>query len=248
MPISIAIAGASGRLGSRCLAACLAAEGLEPSAALVSAASPHLGSDAGRLLGLGPQGLLFSRQPEADFGVLLDASQASALGDWIELCRSHSAALVVAATGHVEAQLEALAVLAREVPVLRAPNLALGPNLLMRLVREAASRLGAGYEVHIEEVHHAGKRDAPSGTARSLAQGIAALRGAEPSIESQRRGQVVGEHKVTFSSEGDSLTLSHSAHKPEIFSAGAIVALRWIAQQAPGLYAMEDLLDELGSV
>ena len=248
MPISIAIAGASGRLGSRCLAACLAAEDLQLGAALVSATSAQLGRDAGALAGLGPQGLLCSRLPEARFDVLLDASLASLLGDWVELCRAQSAALVLAATGHSQEQLDSLVALAREVPVLRAPNLALGPNLLARLVREAAARLGPAYGVQIEEVHHAGKRDAPSGTARSLAQAISEVSGVEAKIESQRRGQVLGDHSVSFRSASDTLTLSHSALKPEIFSEGALVALRWIVQQPPGLYSMDDLLDELGSV
>ena len=136
--------------------------------------------------------------------------------------------------------------LSQLVPVLLAPNMSIGINVLLDLVQRAAELLPHKFSPHIIEIHHPHKKDAPSGTALELKKKI--LRGAQDDkknipIESLRGGDVVGEHTVLFLGPGERLELKHNATSRSIFARGALQAAQWITHQKPGLYSMKDVLE-----
>jgi 4-hydroxy-tetrahydrodipicolinate reductase len=152
-------------------------------------------------------------------------------------------ALIVGTTGFSPAQRARLEKSALRVPLFVAPNFSLGVNLLYRLAAQAARAL-KGYEAGIFELHHSAKRDAPSGTALSLAAAVEQARGdgrRVPAV-SQRLGDAVGEHTLTLAGPFERLELTHRAHSRALFARGALEAALWVARKKPGLYGMDDLL------
>jgi 4-hydroxy-tetrahydrodipicolinate reductase len=143
-----------------------------------------------------------------------------------------------------------------------APNMSLGVNVLFQVLRHVATVLGADYDVEILEAHHRTKVDAPSGTALRMAAIVAETQGrslddvavygrqgmvgrrsqTEIGIQAIRAGDIVGEHTVIFGGIGERLELVHRTQSRDTFAQGAIRAAKWIVQQSPGLYSMEDLL------
>jgi 4-hydroxy-tetrahydrodipicolinate reductase len=169
---------------------------------------------------------------------------------------------VVGTTGLSAEQQAELAELAGPAPIVFAPNMSVGVNLLFKLTSEVASILGLDYNIEITEIHHNLKKDAPSGTAVRLAERAAEARGldydknvahgreglvgerprAEIGMHTLRGGDVVGEHTVSFVGQGERLELTHRAHNRDNFARGALLAVRWAAQAKPGLYDMQDVL------
>ena len=178
-----------------------------------------------------------------DVDVAIDFSHADAID---EICRAaveHGRALVIGTTGHSAAQRQLIEKTARSVPVVFASNFSVGVNALFALTRRAGEVLRE-FDVSIIETHHQMKKDAPSGTAKTLAQVLKSVRkiDKEISIQSIREGEVVGEHTVVFAGPGDRLELTHRAASREIFARGALRAAVWIAGKHPGLYSMQDVL------
>ncbi|MEY2548734.1 MAG: 4-hydroxy-tetrahydrodipicolinate reductase, partial [Verrucomicrobiota bacterium] len=161
-----------------------------------------------------------------------------------------------------KAEREALEKLAGSVPVVLSPNFSVGVNALFWLTRNAAQMLGDDFDLEISEMHHRLKKDAPSGTAKKLAEILCEVRkldytkdvrhgregliGERPTkeiaVHSIRGGDVVGDHTVIFAGAGERLELSHKAASRETFALGALRAARWIVGKPPGLYSMEDVL------
>lgn len=151
---------------------------------------------------------------------------------------------------------------AKEIPVVQSGNYSLGVNLLLELVRKAASALGTGYDIEVVEMHHRHKKDAPSGTALMLARAAASGRGVdfdshavygrkgdtgertrdEIAIHALRGGSVVGDHTVVLAGDVERVELTHRAESREAFAAGALAALKWAKGRAPGVYTMRDVL------
>lgn len=150
-------------------------------------------------------------------------------------CAKHRVALLSGVTGLGAEHHDALATTARSVPVLWAPNFSLGVNLCLDLVSRAARRLVGVNELTITDIHHAGKKDAPSGTA--LAFGAAAAP-VQPRFESIREGEEIGEHRVRFSLPGEEVEIVHRALDRGIYARGALAAGLWLLEQPPGLYTV----------
>ena len=154
--------------------------------------------------------------------------------------------LVCGVSGLGEAQLEALEAAAARVPVVYDRNMSQGIAVLQELVACAARSLGDEFAIEIHETHHVHKKDAPSGTALKLGESIADARdgsGADSvHYQSERRGEVPGDHEVIFSSPTERLTLAHSVTTRSVFAEGALRAARWIVSRPPGLYDMHDVL------
>ncbi len=166
---------------------------------------------------------------------------------------------VCGTTGFSEAEREEIATLAQRIPVLVTPNFSLSVNVLVWLTREAARRLGPGWDAELVELHHAAKRDAPSGTALRLAEAVAEGRGeklderlvlvrsgetgARPEgaigIQTLRGGDNPGEHTVNFVGQGERVELAHRAHSRDHFARGAVRAGLWLIGREPGLYRIE---------
>jgi 4-hydroxy-tetrahydrodipicolinate reductase len=128
------------------------------------------------------------------------------------------------------------------VPIVLASNFSVGVNVLFWLTQKAAELLGPTFNPEIVETHHKMKKDAPSGTAKTLAEILKTAQDCEIPVQSIREGDVVGEHTVIFQGPGESLELSHRAADRGIFAAGALRAAKWIINKPPGLYTMQDVL------
>lgn len=177
--------------------------------------------------------------------VALDFSQHDALLEHARACAAARVALLVGVTGFDAAARAELQSLSQEIPVLLAPNTSVGVAVVDELTAVAARTLGLAWEVEIAEAHHAGKRDAPSGTALKLAETVAQARGqtlGDIGISVLREGDIVGEHTVSFSTAGERIEIAHRATDRMIFARGALRAAQWLAGRPPGLYGMKDVL------
>ena len=176
--------------------------------------------------------------------VIIDFSQPDAID---EICRSatqHRKSLVIGTTGHSREQRRTIEKAAESLPIVFASNFSIGVNVLFWLTRKTAELLGRDFNPEIIETHHKMKKDAPSGTAKTLAEVLKAVRKTkdEIPIQSIREGEIVGEHTVIFAGPSERLELVHRAASREIFARGALRAANWIVGKPPGLYSMQDVL------
>jgi len=194
--------------------------------------------------------------------VVIDFSLHAATPGIVELCAKHNKAVVIGTTGHSESEQSAIRNLKSVIPMVWASNFSTGVNALFWLTRKAAEILGPAYDLEIIEMHHRLKRDAPSGTAKTLAEILAGARKLqldkaarhgragitgerkpdEIGIHSIRGGDVVGDHTVVFAANGERLELTHKASSRDTFANGALRAALWVVKQKPGLYTMQDVL------
>ena len=194
--------------------------------------------------------------------VVIDVTSPAATTTVARICSETQKPLIVGTTGHSPEQIEALHLAAQNCAVLLAPNFSLGVNLLFWMAEIVATKLGSDFDVEIVELHHRLKKDAPSGTAKRLAEVVAAARqlsyqkharhgrqglvGERPAdeigIHAVRGGDIIGEHTVLFAGLGERVELIHKASSRETFARGAIKAARWIVGRSPGIYEMRDVL------
>lgn len=263
--LNIAIAGVAGRMG-RQLVKSAADAGHLVSGGSEAPASPHLGGDIGALAGLEPTGVMAQadiRDAASKANVWVDFTiPAATLAALDAMPGCGVKAMVIGTTGFSAAEEKSLEAASKEIAIVRAGNFSLGINLLQALVRQAAARLGADWDIEVLETHHRRKLDAPSGTALMLGEAAAAGRGESledlrldpyngPDAQRERgkigfsvrrSGGVIGDHDVTFGSDMETLSLSHTAIDRAVFANGAIKAAEWAVMQPPGLYGMDDVL------
>jgi len=259
---TLIIHGAAGRMGKRLAALALESRVWKLIAAVDHPDHPDIGKDIGLLAGCGPAGAVLSGQLDKRADVLIDFSLPSAAEETITFCEKNKIALVMGTTGLSEAHLEILRKAAAGIPIVQSTNMSLGMNLLFSLVGRVARSLGVDYDIEIIEAHHRHKKDAPSGSALSLAQSICEQTGRKyPDVlvygregkealrqkgtigmHAIRAGDIVGQHTVLYGTQGETVTLSHSAHSRDTFARGALTAAQWLLGRAPGLYSMQDVL------
>jgi len=261
VPISLAVAGAAGRMGQRVVALAAADARFDLAAAFDCISSGQLGKDAGECAGIGRCGVPIAGQSDAAFDVLIDFSTAAATLEWVQLCLARQRAIVIGATGHSAAQSTEIDAAAHRIALLKSANMSVGVNMLLGIVEQLAAGLGVDYDVEIIETHHRFKLDAPSGTALALKDAVLRGRRGAPAdvvfgregpspprppgqigIHAVRAGDVVGEHDVRFSTVGESVTVRHVAHSRDTFARGALEAAAWIAGKPAGRYSMADVL------
>jgi 4-hydroxy-tetrahydrodipicolinate reductase len=261
MKTTIAINGAGGRMGQRLVALAREDAGLKVVAALDAPGSPTLGRDAGELAGVGQVGVPVSAdlplepRPEC----VIDFSAPAGTMAVLPVCVARRIPLVVATTGHTEAQKAEIEAAAHDTAVLFAPNMSLVVNLLFKLVRQAAEALhGKGFDAEIVERHHRYKKDSPSGTAVHFAEVIREVQGGrfvhgreglvgerqadEIGLHAVRAGDNVGEHTIIFSTLGETLELVHKGHSRDSYARGALLAAKFLATKTAGRYTMADVL------
>jgi 4-hydroxy-tetrahydrodipicolinate reductase len=175
--------------------------------------------------------------------VTIDFSHADAIEETCGAAAEHRQPLVIGTTGHSPAQRELIEKTAQSVPIIFASNFSVGVNALFALTRRAGEILRE-FDVSIVETHHKMKKDAPSGTAKTLGEVLQAVRSGKEDIpiRSIREGDAVGAHTVIFTGPGEGLELTHCAASREIFARGALRAAQWIIDRPPGLYSMQDVL------
>ena len=178
--------------------------------------------------------------------VVIDFSLPEGTELVLEAVVRHGKPLVCGVTGLNESQLALLVAASDKVPLVFDRNMSLGIAILEKSVREAAASLGAEFAVHVSEVHHVHKKDAPSGTALKLGEAIAASRGESGTgavqFEIERRGEIPGDHEVTMTSATEKLTFAHSVTTRQVFVDGALAAAAWVIGKAPGRYSIQDVL------
>ena len=176
--------------------------------------------------------------------VIVDFSHADAIDEICRAASQHGKSLVIGTTGHSQEQRRIIEKAAESLPIVFASNFSIGVNVLFWLTRKAAELLGQDFNPEIIETHHKMKKDAPSGTAKTLAEVLKAARKTkeEVPIQSIREGEVVGEHTVILSGPNERLELVHRATSREIFARGALRAASWVMGKPPGLYSMQDVL------
>lgn len=184
---------------------------------------------------------LAERLDQAD--ALIDLSSAEASLTFAQAAHHAGKPIAIGTTGIAEAQRKKIKALAAKIPILLAPNFSLAVNVMIHLA-ETAARLLNSYEASIVEVHHKHKKDSPSGTALALAEAVRRARPETPTvaIASERTGDVIGDHTISFTGLDDSLELSHRALSRDIFAQGSLEAALWLSGQKPGLYDMRDML------
>lgn len=178
--------------------------------------------------------------------VLIDFSLPQATHTVASAAARHGIPLVCGVTGLEQDQLAALRDAAESVAVVYDRNMSTGIAVLENTVRRAAAALGPGFQVEIRETHHVHKVDAPSGTALKLGEVVADALGidaADIHYESERRGEVPGDHTVILASDTERLSFHHSVTTREVFADGAIRAARWVIGRAPGMFTMQDVLE-----
>jgi 4-hydroxy-tetrahydrodipicolinate reductase len=252
----VAIIGAAGRMGRELCRAALETDGIDLVGGTVGPGSPDLGRDLGELCGAGESGVAATEDPPAGAEVLVEFTTPEATVAHLSYGKPH----VVGTTGLTEEQLAQVEEAAKTIPIVLAPNMSVGVNLVREVIRELASKLGS-YDVEVVEAHHRNKVDAPSGTALLLARAAAEGRGrdldevavygregrrpreaGEIGVHALRGGAVVGEHRLVFYSEGEEVEVIHRALSRRTFADGALRAARFAAHANPGLYGMPDVL------
>lgn len=240
MSIKLGVSGALGRMGSRILTLASEDKDLQPVLALERAGHPQLGADSGGLR------VVSDVMRIKDVDVLVEFSSPEATIEHLRSAIDFRTAMVIGTTGFTEAEKKAIARATKKIAVVLSPNMSIGVNCLFHLVREAASRLPAGYAPRITETHHVHKKDAPSGTAKFLGEIIATERKTPPvEIKSVREGEIIGDHDVIFESPWDAITLTHHARTRDIFVLGALEAAKFVAGKKKGLFGMADVLKQL---
>lgn len=241
-PVRVLLVGAAGRMGQ----AIKAAASLDPNVTI--GAEADQGDDPSKSI--------------SGVDVVIDFSHAEATNRICAASRANGKPIVIGTTGHSPEQMAAIEDASTSIPVLLASNFSIGVNTLFWLTRKAAELLGDGFDLEIIETHHRLKKDAPSGTAKRLAQILCETRGldyekdvahgregmtgerpaGQIGMHSIRAGDVVGDHTVIFAGAGECVELTHKASSRETFAVGALRAAQWIRSKPAGLYSMEDVL------
>jgi 4-hydroxy-tetrahydrodipicolinate reductase len=244
-------------MGRELCRAAIETEGVELAGGTVEPGDQELGSDLGELCGSGRTGVAATEDPPDDAEVLIEFTTPGATVGHLSYGRPH----VIGTTGLSENQAAMVEEAAKSVPVVLAPNMSVGVNVLREVVRDVSAKLGESYDIEIVEAHHKDKKDAPSGTALFLAraaaegrerdleevavygrEGFSPRREGEIGIHALRGGAVVGEHRLIFYSGGEEVEVVHRALSRRTFADGALRAARFAASAGPGLYSMADVL------
>jgi 4-hydroxy-tetrahydrodipicolinate reductase len=264
MTHTIAIAGASGRMGQMLIDAVREAPDCTLAGALDIAASPAIGKDAGALSGQATGVLITSdlRQGLQGSQVLIDFTRPEGTMEHLKVCRELGVAMVIGTTGFTDAQKADIAAAAKNIAIMMAPNMSVGVNVTLKLLEMAAKALSTGYDIEIVEAHHRYKVDAPSGTALKMGEVIADALGRDlkecavyaregvtgerdPSsigFATIRGGDIVGDHTVLFAGIGERIEISHKSSSRVTYAQGSLRAVRFLAGRKPGLYDMFDVL------
>ena len=265
MTIQVALAGVSGRMGRALIEVVAADAGSVLGGAIDRPGSPLVGQDAGAAWG-SPSGVSVTDQPLdalAGNNALIDFTRPEATLVYLEACVATGVPLIIGTTGFNDAEKTRIAMASQQIPIVFAPNMSVGVNLLLKLAELAARVLEDDYDIEIIEAHHRHKVDAPSGTALGLGQAVAhainrdlaqcAVYGREGvtgerdpktiGFSTIRGGDIVGDHTLLFAAMGERVELTHKASSRATFAQGALRAAKWLQGRQAGLYDMRDVLN-----
>jgi 4-hydroxy-tetrahydrodipicolinate reductase len=221
--IKIVVTGAKGRMGQKIVALAREAADLE-------------------VVGEVDQGDSLDAVIEASDAVI-DFSAADAAGKNSLIAAEHGKPIVIGTTGLGAEQESLIRAASERTAVVYAPNMSVGVNVMWKIAETASRALGGGYAVDIEETHHIHKLDKPSGTAKKLIEVVSAEHPEGVPCNSIRRGEVVGDHTIRFSTPYETIEITHNAKARDVFAQGALTAARWAVGKPAGLYGMDDVLN-----
>ena len=264
--INVIVCGGCGKMGFTVARLVHQNEDMKLVGIIESPSHPKKGKDWGIAMGLGETGIIINDNLEeiiqsADQIVEFTNPQVSL--EHLRIVSKYKKTMIIGTTGFSSEEIEKINKLAQDIPFLLSPNMSLGVNLLFKLAAETASALNDDYDIEIVEAHHRFKKDAPSGTAKKLAQEIAKAKGVnldevaiygregiigerkrgEIGIHSIRGGDITGEHTVMFTALGERLELTHKAHSRDTFAYGTIQAIKFMKGKSAGFYEMKDVLN-----
>ena len=262
--VRIAVAGASGRMGRMLIEATLKDADVELVAAIDIPGSPALGKTAGELVGLPCAVTVTADAEQALKGAdcLIDFTRPAGTLAHLEICRRHKVGMVIGTTGFEDDGKAALKAGSADVPIVFAPNMAVGVNLVFKLLDTAAKILSQGYDIEVVEAHHRHKIDAPSGTALRMGEVVAQALGRDlkecavygregvtgerdPStigFATVRGGDIVGDHVVMFCGTGERVELGHKAASRMPYALGSLRAAKFLQSRPNGLFDKQDVL------
>ncbi|MBU0477811.1 4-hydroxy-tetrahydrodipicolinate reductase [bacterium] len=266
--INVIVNGACGRMGRRIINLLSIQKDLHLCGAVEILSHSDIGKDVGVIAGIDKSGVKVSsciKDVIKDADVVVDFSSTDGVLASASACAKYKKALIVGTTGLGVEALSEIRNISHIVACLVSSNMSVGVNLLCKLVEQASSILGDEYDVEIIEAHHRFKKDAPSGTAKTLAEIISKVKGRqledvavygrrgfvgekkqnEIGIHAVRAGDIVGEHTVIFGGTGERIELKHIATTRDTFAQGVIKAIKFISTQRAGLYDMKDVLNRI---
>lgn len=263
--VKIAVAGIAGRMGGRITHAVVGRKDAQLAGGFEAPGHPAVGKPIAAATGCpGAAGLVAESAEEAlaNCDVLIDFTAPAPTLQHLALAQEMGKACVIGTTGLDDGQKAELFGLVKKAPVVFAPNMSVGMNLMFKLVGDMARVLGEDYALELMEAHHDQKKDSPSGTAVRLLDELCAARGWDPKqvlkhgregmvgarpaneigVSVIRGGDIVGDHTVFYIGHGERIELTHRAHSRDTFVAGAVRAALWVGKQQTGLYDMQDVL------
>ncbi len=259
------VCGANGKMGRRICALVEEDKDMQLVGAVDIKGSQAIGQDVGIISGIQPVGVSIKddlKKVVEDGEVIIEFTTPDATIEHTRIAADNKKPIVIGTTGLKPDQIKEIEKFSAIIPIVLAPNMSLGVNMLFKLVKEVAQILGEDYDIEIVEMHHRFKVDAPSGTALKLAEfaaeglgvnleevGVYGRKGLigerkpkEIGIMSLRGGDVVGDHTIIFAGLGERIELTHKASSRDTFARGAIRAAKWVVDKVPGLYSMQDVL------
>jgi 4-hydroxy-tetrahydrodipicolinate reductase len=260
--IRYAIAGSAGRMGRMLIEAVLKSEDGVLAAALEHAGSPFIGKDAGELVGAAcGVRITDALSSLAGCDVLIDFTRPDGTLEHLKACQQHKVGIIIGTTGFDAAGKAAIEAAAQNIPVVFAPNMAVGVNAVFKLLDVAARILNEGYDIEVIEAHHRHKVDAPSGTALRMGEVVARAAGlslddavygreghtgerpaSEIGFSTIRGGDIVGDHTVLFAGLGERIEITHKSASRMPYASGSLRAARYLRGKTSGLYDMQDVL------
>ena len=264
MAIKLVVIGAGGRMGKRILSLAAESGQFDIIAAVERPGHPDIDKNLGLVAASGPVDVVLTDTCQAVAAdVAIDFSLPEASSQTVDYCLKNGIALVSGTTGLSDQQVEKLRAASAKIPVLYATNMSVGMNAMFALAGKVASMLGAEYDIEIVEQHHRFKKDAPSGSALTLAENIcqatdrdfpdsithgragkdAQRQTGKIGMHAVRAGDITGIHSVIFGTLGETITLNHTANSRDTFVRGALRAAEWLVGKSPALYSMADVLD-----
>jgi 4-hydroxy-tetrahydrodipicolinate reductase len=234
--IKLGVAGVFGKMGRRIFELASFDKDFELALALEKKGTPAIGKEIGKLkVSSGQDGLFL-------VDVFVDFTIPEATEENLNYVAKYRKPLVLGTTGLNEAQIAKVEEISKVVPVVFSPNMSIGVNVLFSILPEIAKKLGPDYSIEIVEAHHKSKKDAPSGTAKKMAEVLTGATGRQIPMHAVRLGDIVGDHTVIFCGNSERIEVKHQAHSRDLFALGALKAAKWVFGKPAGLYSMQDVL------
>lgn len=239
--INLIVSGAYGKMGSRILALAREDSDFRIAGALEATGKPEIGKEIF-------EGVKIMDDLDVLLvkgGVFIDFTTPEATLAHLRQVVKAKMAIVIGTTGFADQQMEEIHKASNVIPLLLSPNMSVGVNQFFEMIRDVTKKIGREYKIEITETHHVHKKDAPSGTAKKLAEIIAEtlrIKVDQVPIRSIREGEVVGIHAVIFTGKEEKIELTHSADSRDTFALGALRAAKFVVKQRPGFYSMKDVL------